>query len=148
MKITKSKSCSTNIFIVAVLSLAMLVLSSCGTTKYNFSTSSVVPAAEGKVKVKKDGNSNYKISLSVIRLAEASRLSPAKEMYVVWMDTEQNGRKNIGRLNTSKGFLSKTLKSSLNTVTSFKPASFFITAEDNASIQYPTGTVVLTTASN
>ena len=50
--------------------------------------------AQDKVKVKKDGISNYKISLDVIRLAEPQRLSPSKAMYIVWMETEQNGRKN------------------------------------------------------
>lgn len=145
MKTIKSGSSITRMYNVFVLLLITVVISSCGITKYNFSTSSVVPAAEGSVKVKKDGNGNYKIELNVLRLAEAKRLNPAKEMYVVWMDTEENGRKNLGQLKTSSGFLSKTLKSSLNTVTSFKPTGFFITAEDEASIQYPTGTIVLTT---
>ncbi len=134
-------------FTVCALVVAMLVLSSCGTTKYNFSTSSAVPAAEGTVKVKKDGNSNYKIELDVMRLAEASRLSPPKQMYVVWMETEQNGRKNIGQLKTSSAFLSNTLKSSLSTVSSFKPTGFFITAEDDANVSYP-GTVILSTGGN
>jgi hypothetical protein len=107
-----------------------------------------VPAAEGRIKVKMDGNGNYKIDLNVIRLAESKRLNPPKEMYVVWMNTEQNGRKNIGQLKTSSGFLSKTLTSSLNTVTFFKPSGFIITAEDDPNIQYPTGTVVLTTEAN
>ena len=132
---------------LCALVVAMLLLSSCGTTKYNFSTSPAVPAAEGTVKVKKDDNNNYKIDLNVTRLAEASRLSPPRQMYVVWMDTEQNGRKNIGQLKTSDGFLSNTLKSSLSTVSSFKPTGFFITAEDNANVTYP-GTIVLSTGGN
>lgn len=82
-----------------------------------------------------------------MRLAEASRLSPPKQTYVVWMDTEQAGRKNIGQLKTSDGFLSNTMKSSLNTVSSFKPTGFFITAEDDANVTYP-GTVVLSTGGN
>ena len=68
-----------------------------------FSTSSVVPAAEGSVKVKKDGNNNYKIDLSVTHLAEAKRHTPPRETYVVWMETEKNGRKNIGQLRMSSG---------------------------------------------
>lgn len=145
MKKIESGSIPAKMYSVFVLLLAIVILSSCGTSKYDFSTSSVVPAAEGSVKIKKDGNGNYKIDLNVIRLAEANRLNPAKETYVVWMNTEQNGIKNIGQLKTSSGFLSKTLKSSLNTVTSFKPIGFMITAEDDANIQYPTGTIVLTT---
>lgn len=148
MKTRKSNRPFIKLYTVSTLFIAILLLSSCGTSKYNFSTSSIVPAAEGKVKVKKDGNSNYKISLEVIRLAEPQRLSPSKAMYIVWMNTEQNGRKNIGQLKTSSSLLSNTLKSSLSTVSSFKPTGFFITAEDDASIQYPAGEVVLRTGAN
>lgn len=131
-------------FFIAIF-LTLIVLQSCGTTKYKFSNSVVVPAAEGTVKVKKDDNNNYAIELDVKRLAEPKRLSPPKRMYVVWMETAKNGRKNIGQLNSSSGFFSSTLTSSLTTVTTFKPTSFFITAEDNASIQFPQGQVVLST---
>lgn len=128
---------------VIILSCALL-LQSCS-RKVSFQTSQIVPAAQGSVKVKKDDNNNYKIDLNIIRLADPKRLSPSKELYVVWIKTEQNGTKNIGQLKTSSGFLSKTLKSSLETVSSFKPTQVFITAEDNASVQYPAGEVVLTT---
>lgn len=148
MKTSKSNIPLIKMYAVSTLFAAILLLSSCGTSKYTFYTSSVVPAAEGTVKVKKDGNSNYKISLDIIRLAEPQRLNPSKAMYVVWMETEQNGRKNIGQLKTSSSLLSKTLKSSLSTVSSFKPTGFFITAEDDASIQYPAGEVVLRTGAN
>lgn len=47
------------------------------------------------------------------------------------------GIKNIGQLNTSSGFLSKNLKSSIKTVSSFKAKSIFITAEDNATFNIP-----------
>lgn len=61
------------------------------------------------------------------------------------METEKNGRKNIGQLKTSSGLFSRTLKSSLETVTSFKPVNFIITAEDEGNIQNPGGQVVLKT---
>lgn len=134
-------------YAVFAILFSIVVLQSCGTTRYNFSTSPVVPAAEGSVKVKKDKNSNYSINLNVKRLADPKRLSPAKEMYIVWMETEQNGRKNIGQLKTSSGLFSSTLTSSLKTVATFKPIGFFITAEDDANIQYPDGQTVLSTGS-
>ncbi len=133
-------------FTVGALFFTTAVLQSCGTTKYKFSTSSVVPAAEGSVKVKKDKNNNYNIDLSVMRLADPKRLSPAKATYVVWIDTQNNGTKNIGQLKTSSSMISSTLKSSLKTVTPFKPVRIFITAEDDANIQYPGGQVVLNTS--
>ena len=61
------------------------------------------------------------------------------------METQSNGTKNIGSLNTSSGFLSGKMKSSLKTVTPFKPTGFFITAEDDATAQYANGQVVLRT---
>ena len=132
------------IFSIALIFLLVLSLASCS-RKISFQTSSVVPAAEGSVKVKKDNNNNYSIDLNVIRLADPKRLEPSKNTYVVWIETAQNGSKNIGSLNTSSSMFSKTLKSSLKTVSPFKPESLFITAEDNADIQYPGSQVVLRT---
>ena len=132
------------IFSIALIFLLVLSLASCA-RKISFQTSSVVPAAEGSVKVKKDKNNNYSIDLNVIRLADPKRLEPSKSTYVVWMETAENGSKNIGSLNTSSSLFSKTLKSSLKTVSPFKPVSLFITAEDNADIQYPGSQVVLRT---
>lgn len=148
MKLLKSNGRVIKAWTAFTLFIALVLFGSCGTSKYNFLTSSVVPAAEGQVKVKKDGNNNYKIELDVMRLADSKRLTPSKEMYIVWMETEQNGRKNIGQLKTSSSLLSSALKSSLNTVSPFKPTGFYITAEDDANIQYPSGEVVLRTGTN
>lgn len=137
---------SRRIYTIGLFLFFAFTIQSCA-TKYPFSTSSVVPAAEGSVKIKKDKNNNYNIDLSVMRLADSRRLTPPKEMYIVWMETDDNGTKNIGQLNTSKGLLSNTLKSSLKTVSAFKPTGFFITAEDNATTQYPAAEVILRTGS-
>ncbi len=83
--------------------------------------------------------------MKLIRFTESKRLTPPKQTYVVWMKTDNNGTKNIGSINTSSSLFSKTLKSSLQTVTPFKPEGFFITADDDAAVQYPQGLVVLTT---
>lgn len=128
--------------VVFVAAIVML-LQSCS-NKTSFLPSPVVPAAQGSVKVKNDKNSNYVIDLNVMHLAQPERLHPSKTVYVVWMLTQQNGQKNIGQLKTSSGFLSRTLKSSLETVSSFEPMEIMITAEDNAAQQYP-GYVVLRT---
>jgi len=141
-KITNKGFCT-----IALLLFSLLIFQSCA-TKHAFSTSEVVPAAEGSVKVKKDNNNNYGIDLKVIRLANSRRLTPSKEMYIVWMESEQNEAKNIGQLNTSSGLFSKSLKSSLKTVSTTKPTSFFITAEDDATVQYPSNQVVMRTGGN
>lgn len=124
--------------------MMLLVFSSCS-KKISFQTSSIVPAANGTVKVKKDGNSNYQINLSIENLAEPTRLQPSKKTYVVWMETENNGTKNIGQINSSTGFLSSKLKASFEAVSSFKPVKIFLTAEDDAAIQYPGMQLVLST---
>lgn len=144
MKVFPLNTFTKRVYAAVIILSCALLLQSCS-RKVSFQTSQIVPAAQGSVKVKKDDNNNYKIDLNIIRLADPKRLSPSKELYVVWIKTEQNGTKNIGQLKTSSGFLSKTLKSSLETVSSFKPTQVFITAEDNASVQYPAGEVVLTT---
>lgn len=133
-----------NTLAITIILLSIIVFQSCA-TKYTFSNSQVVPAAEGSVKVKKDNNNNYKNDLKVRRLANSRRLVPPREMYIVWMETEQNGTRNIGQLTTSSGLLSNILKSSLETVSTYKPTGFFITAEDNATAQNPEGQVVLRT---
>lgn len=126
------------------LIIVLVVFQSCS-TKYAFSNSTIVPAAAGSVKVKKDNNNNYRVRLKVKNLAKPQNLTPAKDVYVVWMDTDRNGVKNIGQLKTSSGIFSSALKSSLQTVSALEPRSFFITAENVSSVQYPNGIVVLRT---
>jgi len=128
---------------IVLPAILLIVLSACS-QKVSFQQSSVVPAAQGTIKVKKDKNSNYAIDIDVVHLASPDRLQPAKKTYVVWMETKDNSTKNIGQLSSSGSLLSKALKGSLKTVTSFNPLRFFITAEDDASIQYPGMQVILT----
>lgn len=128
----------------AVFVLLLVCFSACA-RKMTFARSVVVPAAEGRVKIKKDKNDNYAIDVSVRNLAEARNLRPPKQTYVVWMQTRDDGTKNIGQLNSSSGFLSKKLKGSLSTVSSHRPTSFFITAEDVGDVQHPGPQTVLVT---
>lgn len=121
-----------------------LIFNSCS-NKMQFLQSTVVPAAEGKVKIKKDNNNNYSIDLNILNLAAPERLQSPKKSYVVWTETTQNAFKNLGQLKSSSGFLSNTLKASLNTVTTFQPKRIFITAEDDVNINYPYGQTILTT---
>lgn len=146
MKFLKFNSLNRNIlngvFIIVILAL----FASCA-KKINFAGSSVVPAARGFVKVKKDNNSNYNIKVELTNLAEVSRLQPPRQTYVVWMETDQQTTKNIGQIHSSSNMLSKKLKASLETVSSFKPIKVFITAEDDAAVQYPGTQMILSTSS-
>lgn len=130
-----------------LLILALLLLSSLASCskKINFLTSSVVPAARGYVKINNDRNKNYAIQIQLLELAEVQRLQPPKQTYVIWMVTDQDISKNIGQLKSSTGMLSKQLKASFKTVSSFKPSQFFITAEDDSNVQFPGTQVVIST---
>jgi hypothetical protein len=132
------------LFLGALAVIMLLTFTSCG-KNIAFQNSSIVPAAEGKVSVKKDSNKNYSIAIKISNLAEVTRLQPSKNVYVVWMETEESLVKNIGQIKSDTGFMSSKLKASFETVTSFKPSKIFITAEDNADVQYPGMQLILTT---
>ena len=140
MKAFKS---SLNINKLALLfsSLFLVVtLVSCG-KKITFMTSEIAPAARGNVDVKKDKNNNYRVELEISYLAEPDRLSPAKNTYVVWMVTDENDTPiNLGQIVSSS-----KLNVKFETVTSSKPKRIFVTAENDASIQYPGNMLVLET---
>jgi hypothetical protein len=132
--------------IILTLTCTMMIssFSPCG-AQADFLISSVVPAARGYVMVTKDKYNNYIIKINVSNLAEAGRLTPPKNTYVVWMVTDKDSAKNIGQIRTSTSLLSKKLKASFETKSSFKPVRIFITAEYDPNLQYPNSTVVLTT---
>jgi hypothetical protein len=144
MKATRLNNLKKNI-LLGFLTIVIVVLFNSCATSVKFLNSSVVPAARGSVKIKNDRNKNYVIQISLTDLAESQRLTPPKLTYIVWMVTDREITKNIGQLNSSKGFMSKQLKGSFTTVSSFKPIRVFITAEDDASTQYPGTPVVLST---
>ncbi|MGD0755675.1 MAG: hypothetical protein ABR927_11490 [Bacteroidales bacterium] len=144
MKATRLNNLKKNIYLGIFTIMIIFLFNSCGTT-VSFLNSSVVPAARGSVKVKTDNNRNYVIQISLSDLAESSRLQPSKLTYIVWMVTDRDLTKNIGQLNSSKGFMSKQLKGSFKTVSSDKPVKIFITAEDDAAVQYPGAQIVLST---
>ena len=144
MKKLTQKKIATNIIFAIGIICSIFLFSSCA-KKMSFSKSSVVPGAEGTVKVKTDKNNNYTVDLSVENLANPSDLTPARKAYVVWMETESNGTKNIGNIKSSSGLFSGKLKGSLKTVTPFKPIAFYITAEDDDTTTYPSGQEVLRT---
>ncbi|MBK8610714.1 MAG: hypothetical protein IPL84_12440 [Chitinophagaceae bacterium] len=144
MKQTKAaRSLKMNLF--SMLAAVLIFTAFSCASKASFQTSSVVPAARGDVKVKKDGNNNYQIKIKISGLAEAKRLEPAKQVYVVWLESEGHNINNLGRINSSSSFLSKKLKADFETVSSIKPIKIFITAEDEAGVQYPGTHLILTT---
>jgi hypothetical protein len=127
-----------------ILLVIVLIAGSCSRKEY-FQDSAIVPAAEGYVKIKKDKNSNYAISLNVTNLAGPTKLQAARKNYVVWSETENIRAENIGKLRSVRGLFSRTYKGKLETVTSTKPVRIFITAEDADSPRVPSDEVILNT---
>jgi hypothetical protein len=144
MKAIRLNTPTKNILLGIFTLMIVLSLESCA-KNFSFLTSTVVPGAQGSVKLKRDNNKNYVIQIELSDLADVTRLQPAKQVYVVWMDTDQSETKNLGQLNSKTSFFSKRHKAFLKTVSSSNPIKIFITAEDQASIQYPGNMVVLST---
>jgi hypothetical protein len=132
--------------------ISLLVIATCfihasaSSQKVHFQESKVVPAAQGMVEISVNKDKGYDVDISILHLASPQRLQPAEKTYIIWMDTERNGTKNLGEMQSKDGFLSNTLKATMKTTTPFRPTRIFITAEDVPAISNPHGQQVLTTA--
>ncbi|MCC5937913.1 MAG: hypothetical protein JJU34_11590 [Lunatimonas sp.] len=109
--------------------------SSCGPKIY-FPVSAVVPAAEPKADIKKTKEGAYRVKLDVNNLALPERLSPPKRNYVVWVNTETQGVRNIGELKNRRGMLANTGKASFLGTVPEKPTQIIVTAENNPNVQF------------
>ena len=136
----------TNKIFVGAFALLILFSFEASAKKVKFLTSALVPAARGYVKINRDKNLNYFVSINISNLAEVYRLEPAKLTYIVWLVTGDGITMNMGKMKSTAGFFSKKLKATFETVTSLKPVKIFITAEDDPSRQYPGKEVALTTS--
>jgi hypothetical protein len=135
-----------NSFLAMMMILTIIFFASCATSE-PFLNSSVVPGASGNVKVKKDGNENYAIKVQISDLAAVERLENSRDTYVVWMETEKGNTENLGQLVSSRSFLSKQKVASLETISSYKPVRFFVTAENGIDVRYPNNLEILKTGS-
>ncbi len=133
--------------LLAVFAVMMIIPFTSYAKKYTFLNSTVVPGANGYVKVKKDNNKNYIIKVDVSDLAEVDKVQSTQTTYVVWMETDEGNVENLGQLKSSTSFLSKRHSASLETVSSYKPVKLFITTENGTNAQYPGEQIVLTTDS-
>ena len=142
---TSSPKLSLTVMLLTIVSIVLILpLSSCA-TKAKFLDSSIVPAAEGHVKMKTDKNKNYVIKIEIFNLALPDKLNPPKKVYIVWMDDGNNNLKNMGQVKSSAAFMSKALKASFQNISSFRPIKIFITSEYEANVQVPSQDVILST---
>lgn len=139
-KTTKKKALPVkDAFKILTFIFAAIMISSCS-NKYVFPTSEVLPAAEAEVKINKNKSNNYEIELEIENIASPKRLTPSRNHYVAWMETESHGNVNLGNLR-----ISSKNKAELVTMTPYKPIRIFITAEDSQNIMRPSTQVVLST---
>ncbi len=128
-----------------LLILAIAVAFASCTQKMNFTKSRVVPAAEGYVKVKKDNNNNYSLTVTVKNLAKPGDLTPSRDAYVVWMQSDRNELQKLGQIKVASSIFDKSLDGELSTTTTVEPNEVFITAERDADVRNPVGETILTT---
>ena len=122
----------------------VLTICSCS-QKTIFLPSSYVPTAQGHVKIRKDYNSHYGVSLTVTNLTSADMLNPVKKNYVLWAETANVRSESIGKFQSSKSMLSRSSKGKLESIITTEPVRFFITAEDNDYPQFPSDQIILIT---
>ena len=143
MKTTRLNTLA-RIILSGFLATMIIVPFTVSAKKIPFLLSTVTPAATGYVKVKKDNNKNYQIKIHIRDLAGIEKIQPTKQTYVVWMVTDRDITKNIGRVASSTN-ISGNLTGYFETVSSFQPTKIFITAEVDESVQIPGDQIVLTT---
>lgn len=121
---------------------AIVCMGSCVSTA-KFPISQFVPAADITAKKKQDKHNNYLIEITAYHLAEASRLIPPKNNYIVWIVVDNGMTKNIGQLKAKN-----KKKSILKTTTPFNVKQIFLTAEDRGDLTYPLGLEISRTTFN
>ena len=118
-----------------ILKLSLLVfmftLFSCSSTS-QFPVSDVLPAARIEAKLSEDDNNNTEIEITAHHLANPKRLSPSKNLYVVWVVTENGMVKNVGKM-----IQDGHKKVKLDIITPFEVKEILITAEDNGNVTKP-----------
>ncbi len=109
-----------------------------GPRKVQMMAGTSTPGATATIQIKKGDNGNTALDIKAENLAPASSLTPAENVYVVWIQPPDKVAQNAGQLRVNQHE-----QAELNTVTAFKRFKVFITAEQNAQIQEPEGPRIL-----
>ena len=75
----------------------------------------IAPGAEGKVVTNVDRNGNIEVEVQVKHLANAEKLTPAKQAYVVWVQPRGKDPEPLGTLRVNEN-----LEGSLKATTPYK----------------------------
>jgi len=111
----------------------VLIATSCA-NRSKFPISTVTPAADIVAVRSHDQNGNAELKITAKHLAAVDRVASPKKAYVVWIVTEKEGVKNIGKL-VNKNAETVKLKALIPDIAT----EVFITAEDDGDVLYPGG---------
>jgi hypothetical protein len=98
-----------------------------------------VPASEGTIKTSEGDNGNTILEIQVKHLAEPSRMASDATVYVVWVQSSDGARQNVGALT-----LNDNLEGTLKTVTPYRRFSVSVTPEPSGQVSQPTHQPVFT----
>jgi hypothetical protein len=102
--------------------------------------SAELPAAVGEAKATRDANGNTRVHLEVEHMAPPQNLQPPKSVYVVWAETPEKQRYNLGQLKVDE-----KRRGRLDSTTAFTMFRLVVTPEDFPTVTEPTGPEVLAT---
>ncbi|MGB7435953.1 MAG: hypothetical protein WBR26_03170 [Candidatus Acidiferrum sp.] len=122
----------------ALLAMILLWPFGGGGTKVQMMAGTVTPGAQGTIIVHNGTNNNARLELKVKALANPNALTPAENVYVVWVQPPDQPAQNQGQLKVNKNE-----EGALSFETSYQRFEVFITAEQNAQVQTPQGPQVL-----
>lgn len=119
--------------LLALLLTGVMATASAAVT-LQLGSSSEIPAAEGKVKLKKNRNGNIEIKLEVKHLAPPGRIIPGASVFVVWARglAPEAAAQNLGALKVDKN-----LKGKLTADTAMSSFDLFITCEQSQTVTAP-----------
>jgi hypothetical protein len=98
-----------------------------------------IPAATGKVHLRKDKNGNLKFKIEVYHLAKPDALTPSRQSYVVWTQVRGQDPENRGVLKVND-----KLEGNFEETVSNEKFEIFITAENNSRAEVPSEPKLLT----
>lgn len=110
------------------------VVSVGATESLDLGSSSQIPAAQGKISLKRTKNENVQIKLKVRHLAPAGKVTPGTMVYVVWARGLAAGSEaqNLGALKVDKN-----LNGKLTAVTAMRAFDVFLTCEQSQTTTVP-----------
>lgn len=134
MKRTVSAQTKICLLVIGLLGFAI----GCGRKHVNMSPASSVPAASATATLTHDSNGNTIVDLKVKNLAKPENLTPPKSVYVVWIQPRGGEPIKQGELRVND-----KLQGEFKAPTTNKTFDIFVTAEDSANVDHPTGQEVL-----